>query len=108
MATYARTGLIIRAADSTKQIAGNPGPEVRARYWQGSVMRPPQPDTELKYIRSWPTFWRWLTSESEMPTYPLQSTCLAVICGMPVLATIFVGLRIYTRRKLKIRLGWGR
>ncbi|OCL12162.1 hypothetical protein AOQ84DRAFT_257852, partial [Glonium stellatum] len=26
--------------------------------------------------------------------------------GTPVLASIFVGLRIYTRRKLKIRLGW--
>ncbi|PSN68839.1 hypothetical protein BS50DRAFT_490885 [Corynespora cassiicola Philippines] len=38
--------------------------------------------------------------------YPLQVTCLAVICGTPALASIFVALRIYTRRKLNLRLGW--
>lgn len=42
-----------------------------------------------------------------MPRYPLQETCLAVIYGTPLLATIFVALRIYTRRKLNLRLGWG-
>ncbi|KAJ4297756.1 hypothetical protein N0V90_005651 [Kalmusia sp. IMI 367209] len=41
-----------------------------------------------------------------MPRYPLQDTCLAVISFTPVLATIFVALRIYTRRKLNLRLGW--
>ncbi|KAF2257266.1 hypothetical protein BU26DRAFT_413352 [Trematosphaeria pertusa] len=41
-----------------------------------------------------------------MPRYPLQETCLAVIYGTPLLATIFVALRIYTRRKLNLRLGW--
>ncbi|KAF2199333.1 hypothetical protein GQ43DRAFT_442572 [Delitschia confertaspora ATCC 74209] len=41
-----------------------------------------------------------------MPAHPLQTTCLAVICGTPALASIFVGLRLYTRRKLNIRLGW--
>ncbi|ORY18869.1 hypothetical protein BCR34DRAFT_296753 [Clohesyomyces aquaticus] len=41
-----------------------------------------------------------------MPTYPLQVTCLSVIAGTPMLAAIFVGLRIYTRRKLNLRLGW--
>ncbi|KAF1951078.1 hypothetical protein CC80DRAFT_496357 [Byssothecium circinans] len=41
-----------------------------------------------------------------MPRYPLQETCLAVICFTPVLSTIFVALRIYTRRKLNLRLGW--
>ncbi|KAF2017335.1 hypothetical protein BU24DRAFT_420376 [Aaosphaeria arxii CBS 175.79] len=40
-----------------------------------------------------------------MPTYPLQITCLAVICGTPMLAAMFVGLRLYTRRKLNLRLG---
>ena len=44
---------------------------------------------------------------AKMPTYPLQTTCLGVICGTPVLASIFVGLRIYTRRKLNLRLGLG-
>ncbi|KAF1929429.1 uncharacterized protein M421DRAFT_4567 [Didymella exigua CBS 183.55] len=41
-----------------------------------------------------------------MPIYPLQFTCLGVICGMPALATVFVALRIYTRRKLNLRLSW--
>ncbi|KAF9738172.1 hypothetical protein PMIN02_003646 [Paraphaeosphaeria minitans] len=41
-----------------------------------------------------------------MPRYPLQDTCLAVITFTPVLASIFVALRIYTRRKLNLRLGW--
>ncbi|KAF1978197.1 hypothetical protein BU23DRAFT_525926 [Bimuria novae-zelandiae CBS 107.79] len=41
-----------------------------------------------------------------MPRYPLQDTCLAVISFTPVLASIFVALRIYTRRKLNLRLGW--
>ncbi|KAF2748971.1 hypothetical protein M011DRAFT_457083 [Sporormia fimetaria CBS 119925] len=40
-----------------------------------------------------------------MPTYPLQVTCLAVIAGTPALAAVFVALRIYTRRKLNLRLG---
>jgi hypothetical protein len=43
----------------------------------------------------------------EMPTYPLQLTCLGVIYGTPALAAIFVALRIYTRRKLNLRLSWG-
>lgn len=42
-----------------------------------------------------------------MPTYPLQLTCLGVICGTPLLAAVFVILRIYTRRKLNLRLSWG-
>jgi hypothetical protein len=42
-----------------------------------------------------------------MPRYPLQETCLAVIYGTPLLASVFVALRIYTRRKLNLRLGWG-
>ena len=42
-----------------------------------------------------------------MPTYPLQLTCLGVIYGTPALAATFVALRIYTRRKLNLRLGWG-
>ncbi|KAF2464873.1 uncharacterized protein BDR25DRAFT_296035 [Lindgomyces ingoldianus] len=41
-----------------------------------------------------------------MPYYPLQVTCLAVICGTPMLSAIFVFLRLYTRRKLNLRLGW--
>ncbi|KAF2712032.1 hypothetical protein K504DRAFT_531187 [Pleomassaria siparia CBS 279.74] len=41
-----------------------------------------------------------------MPTYPLQTTCLSVIYVTPVLSAIFVALRIYTRRKLNLRLGW--
>ncbi|KAF2798511.1 hypothetical protein K505DRAFT_267461 [Melanomma pulvis-pyrius CBS 109.77] len=41
-----------------------------------------------------------------MPTYPLQVTCLSVIYFTPVLSSIFVALRIYTRRKLNLRLGW--
>ncbi|KAF1944205.1 hypothetical protein EJ02DRAFT_442724 [Clathrospora elynae] len=41
-----------------------------------------------------------------MPTYPLQLTCLGVIYGTPLLASIFVILRIYTRRKLNLRLSW--
>ncbi|KAF1916895.1 hypothetical protein BDU57DRAFT_557019 [Ampelomyces quisqualis] len=41
-----------------------------------------------------------------MPTYPLQLTCLGVIYGTPVLAAVFVALRIYTRRKLNLRLSW--
>ncbi|KAF2689183.1 hypothetical protein K458DRAFT_290944 [Lentithecium fluviatile CBS 122367] len=41
-----------------------------------------------------------------MPRYPLQETCLAVIYATPVLASVFVALRIYTRRKLNLRLGW--
>ncbi|KAF3046152.1 hypothetical protein E8E12_011393 [Didymella heteroderae] len=41
-----------------------------------------------------------------MPTYPLQLTCLGVICGTPALAAFFVALRIYTRRKLNLRLSW--
>jgi hypothetical protein len=44
----------------------------------------------------------------EMPTYPLQLTCLGVIYGTPALAAVFVALRIYTRRKLNLRLSWGR
>jgi hypothetical protein len=44
----------------------------------------------------------------EMPTYPLQLTCLGIICGTPVLAAVFVALRIYTRRKLSLRLSWGK
>jgi hypothetical protein len=44
----------------------------------------------------------------EMPTYPLQLTCLGVIYGTPVLAAVFVALRIYTRRKLSLRLSWGK
>jgi hypothetical protein len=43
----------------------------------------------------------------EMPTYPLQLTCLGVIYGTPALAATFVVLRIYTRRKLNLRLSWG-
>jgi hypothetical protein len=43
----------------------------------------------------------------EMPTYPLQLTCLGVIYGTPALAAVFVALRIYTRRKLNLRLSWG-
>ena len=43
----------------------------------------------------------------EMPTYPLQLTCLGVIYGTPALAAVFVALRIYTRRKLSLRLSWG-
>lgn len=43
----------------------------------------------------------------KMPTYPLQLTCLGVIYGTPALAAVFVALRIYTRRKLNLRLGWG-
>lgn len=43
-----------------------------------------------------------------MPRYPLQDTCLAVISFTPVLAAVFVALRIYTRRKLNLRLGWGK
>ncbi|KAH9864855.1 hypothetical protein IAQ61_008800 [Plenodomus lingam] len=41
-----------------------------------------------------------------MPTHPLQLTCLGVIYGTPLLASIFVILRIYTRRKLNLRLSW--
>ncbi|USP80670.1 hypothetical protein yc1106_07944 [Curvularia clavata] len=41
-----------------------------------------------------------------MPTYPLQLTCLGVIMGTPLLASVFVILRIYTRRKLNLRLSW--
>ncbi|KAF2036045.1 hypothetical protein EK21DRAFT_96038 [Setomelanomma holmii] len=41
-----------------------------------------------------------------MPTYPLQLTCLGVIYGTPLLASVFVILRIYTRRKLNLRLSW--
>ncbi|KAF1831100.1 hypothetical protein BDW02DRAFT_591385 [Decorospora gaudefroyi] len=41
-----------------------------------------------------------------MPTYPLQLTCLGVIYGTPLLASVFVALRIYTRRKLNLRLSW--
>ncbi|KAF9698221.1 hypothetical protein EKO04_003868 [Ascochyta lentis] len=41
-----------------------------------------------------------------MPTYPLQLTCLGVIYGAPALAAVFVALRIYTRRKLNLRLSW--
>jgi hypothetical protein len=43
----------------------------------------------------------------KMPTYPLQTTCLAVIAGTPALAAVFVALRLYTRRKLNLRLGLG-
>lgn len=43
----------------------------------------------------------------KMPTYPLQLTCLGVIYGTPALAAVFVALRIYTRRKLNLRLSWG-
>lgn len=41
-----------------------------------------------------------------MPTHPLQLTCLGVIYGGPLLALVFVILRIYTRQKLDLRLGW--
>jgi hypothetical protein len=41
-----------------------------------------------------------------MTNYPLQQTCLGVIVGTPLLAAIFVILRIYSRRKLKVSLGW--
>ncbi|KAH6618694.1 hypothetical protein C7974DRAFT_35258 [Boeremia exigua] len=41
-----------------------------------------------------------------MPTYPLQLTCLGVIYSTPILAAVFVALRIYTRRKLNLRLSW--
>ncbi|KAH7399007.1 hypothetical protein DE146DRAFT_678096 [Phaeosphaeria sp. MPI-PUGE-AT-0046c] len=41
-----------------------------------------------------------------MPTYPLQLVCLGVIYGTPALASVFVALRIYTRRKLSLRLSW--
>ncbi|KAH8730469.1 hypothetical protein GQ44DRAFT_746895 [Phaeosphaeriaceae sp. PMI808] len=41
-----------------------------------------------------------------MPTYPLQLTCLGTIYGTPALAAVFVALRIYTRRKLNLRLSW--
>jgi len=41
-----------------------------------------------------------------MPTSPLQLTCLGVIYGTPALAAVFVALRIYTRRKLNLRLSW--
>ncbi|OAL49972.1 hypothetical protein IQ07DRAFT_587645 [Pyrenochaeta sp. DS3sAY3a] len=41
-----------------------------------------------------------------MPTYPLQLTCLGVIYGTPLLASVFVAMRIYTRRKLNLRLSW--
>jgi hypothetical protein len=42
-----------------------------------------------------------------MPTYPLQLTCLGVIYGTPMISTVFVAMRIYTRRKLSLRLSWG-
>lgn len=45
---------------------------------------------------------------AEMPAYPLQLTCLGVIYGTPLLAAVFVLLRIYTRRKLNLRLSWGK
>ncbi|KAF2740987.1 hypothetical protein EJ04DRAFT_454331 [Polyplosphaeria fusca] len=41
-----------------------------------------------------------------MVAHPLQATCLAVIATTPVLASIFVALRLYTRRKLNLRIGW--
>ncbi|KAF2116768.1 hypothetical protein BDV96DRAFT_572829 [Lophiotrema nucula] len=41
-----------------------------------------------------------------MTYYPLQVTCLAVIAATPALAAVFVALRIYTRRKLNLRIGW--
>ncbi|KAF2130853.1 hypothetical protein P153DRAFT_374699 [Dothidotthia symphoricarpi CBS 119687] len=41
-----------------------------------------------------------------MSTYPLQQTCLGVIYGTPLLAALFVILRVYTRRKLNLRLSW--
>ncbi|KAH7086491.1 hypothetical protein FB567DRAFT_549980 [Paraphoma chrysanthemicola] len=37
---------------------------------------------------------------------PLQQVCLGVIVGSPILAAMFVGSRIHTRRKLNLRLGW--
>ncbi|KAH7116902.1 hypothetical protein B0J11DRAFT_552855 [Dendryphion nanum] len=40
-----------------------------------------------------------------MVQYPHQALCLAVISGTPVLAAFFVALRLYTRRKLNLRLG---
>ncbi|KAF2748686.1 hypothetical protein M011DRAFT_476083 [Sporormia fimetaria CBS 119925] len=41
-----------------------------------------------------------------MTRYPLQETCLGVIVGTPILAAVFVGLRIHSRRKLGVQLGW--
>lgn len=38
---------------------------------------------------------------------PLQDVCLAVICGTPFIASMFVGLRLYARRKFSTHLGWG-
>ena len=51
---------------------------------------------------------RQKNTKNKMPTYPLQLTCLGVIIGTPLLASIFVILRIYTRRKLNLRLSWGK
>jgi hypothetical protein len=42
-----------------------------------------------------------------MARHPLQQVCLGVIVGSPILAALFVASRIYTRRKLNLRLGWG-
>ncbi|KAF2033161.1 hypothetical protein EK21DRAFT_59446 [Setomelanomma holmii] len=41
-----------------------------------------------------------------MVEHPLQQVCLGVIVGAPILAALFVVSRIYTRRKLNLRLGW--
>jgi hypothetical protein len=32
---------------------------------------------------------------------------LAIICGLPVISSIFVGLRLVARWRRKIRTGWG-
>jgi hypothetical protein len=42
-----------------------------------------------------------------MTNHPLQQTCLGVIVGTPILAVLFVFLRIYARRKMNVSLAWG-
>ncbi|KAF2834937.1 hypothetical protein M501DRAFT_943194 [Patellaria atrata CBS 101060] len=41
-----------------------------------------------------------------MARYPLQDTCLAVICATPVMAAAFVCLRFYARYKMRTRISW--
>ncbi|KAL6703274.1 hypothetical protein ACN47E_010062 [Coniothyrium glycines] len=41
-----------------------------------------------------------------MDRHPLQETCLGVIVGTPILATIVVVFRVLARRQLNLRLGW--
>ena len=68
------------------------------------LTREPTRDVGLRFLQvSCP----WASSIN-MPTYPLQLTCLGVIMGTPLLASVFVILRIYTRRKLNLRLSWGK